>query len=180
MTQSNDGGHCRWTRAKSSWSRRFWPVPETLSKERLRIIPETITDRHKKLLSMLPRSRSLTDRDLRKFTKWLPHFRDVFMRDELPSYASPYECAIVNLDSGHGLGTHWVAYSKKANSIYYYDSFGNLPPPKELIEYFIGRGGGGATNNDENINIFYNYKRNQSYNEFNCRHLCLKFLYDIF
>lgn len=63
------------------------------------------------------------------------HFRGIFMRDNLPKSPKRNECAIINLDSVNGLGTHWVSYCKLNNIAYYFDSFGNLPPPKELIEY---------------------------------------------
>ena len=97
----------------------------------------------------------------------IPNFRGVFMRNELPaSGPRNQECAIVNLDDKNGPGTHWVAYKKHYNKINYFDSFGQLPPPLELVKYF-GRG-----------NIKYNYDRYQDFDTFHCGHLCLKFLYN--
>lgn len=88
------------------------------------------------------------------------------MRDNLPeSKPLRNECAIVNLDSSNGPGTHWVAYYKKGSHIEYFDSFGNLQPPNELIDYLGDK-------------IKYNYIKYQDYNSVNCGHLCLKFLYD--
>lgn len=80
---------------------------------------------------MLPKNRPLNDLEMQKFIKTLEikHFRGVFMRDRLPKKPFINECAVVNLDSIYGSGTHWVAYCKKKNDVYYYDSFGNLPPP---------------------------------------------------
>lgn len=88
------------------------------------------------------------------------------MRNALPS-TGPYvkECAIINLDSKDGPGTHWVAYIKNRKNILYFDSFGDLRPPNELVKYF-GR----------DANIKYNYNRHQNFNSFICGHLCLKFL----
>jgi len=64
-----------------------------------------------------------------------PYFRGVFMRDALPiSGARRNESGIVNLDDA--VGTHWVAYAKRNNRVIYFDSFGNLRPPKELVRYF--------------------------------------------
>ncbi|KAJ8969746.1 hypothetical protein NQ317_009580 [Molorchus minor] len=60
----------------------------------------------------------------------------VFMRDCLPSKPRRYESAILNLDSEEGPGTHWVAYKKTGDSILYFDSFGSLKPPIELVRYF--------------------------------------------
>lgn len=75
------------------------------------------------------------------------------------------ELAIVNLDNSHGPGTHWVAYVKMGKRVKYFDSFGNLQPPIELIRYF-----------GPNIDIMYNHKRFQNYDESVCGQLCAKFL----
>lgn len=88
------------------------------------------------------------------------------MRDNLPK-GRPFkiECGIINLDSSTGSGTHWVAYYKNNNLTKYFDSFGNLQPPLELIKYL-------------GPHITYNYTKHQDYSTVNCGHLCLKFLYD--
>lgn len=96
----------------------------------------------------------------------IPNFRGVFMRDTLPPRIySLNECGIVNLDDNHGSGTHWVAYVKHGIDVKYFDSFGNLRPPRELIDYF-----------GKNARITYNYTRLQNFNETICGELCLKFL----
>lgn len=84
------------------------------------------------------------------------------MRDQLPKTPLRRECGIINLDTHGGPGTHWVAYRKINNDVEYFDSFGNLQPPTEVINY-LGR------------NITYNYKREQ-FEIYNCGHLCLSFL----
>lgn len=89
------------------------------------------------------------------------------MRDKLPKKINLNECGIVNLDSNNGPGTHWVAYKKRNNQLIYFDSFGDLQPPKELIAYF---------GND--CRIHYNHNAYQSYNSVKCGHLCLSFLYE--
>ena len=86
------------------------------------------------------------------------------MRDALPLQPLTNETAIVNLDSSLGSGTHWVCYRKVGKSIYYFDSFGNLRPPRELLRYF----------GDCEVN--YNYRRVQTFDSVVCGHLCLKFL----
>lgn len=102
--------------------------------------------------------------DLLKASKQVKHFRDVFMRDTLPSKPWNRESGIINLDSQDGLGTHWVAYKKSGNLVKYFDSFGNLSPPQEVIKYF------------KNCEIKYNHDRYQHFNTYNCGHLCIDFL----
>lgn len=87
------------------------------------------------------------------------------MRNKLPK-SGPAKCesAIINLDEDVGAGTHWVAYTKRGKKVVYFDSFGNLQPPVELMTYW----GVGSVN--------YNYKRYQKYDTVECGHLCLKFL----
>lgn len=85
------------------------------------------------------------------------------MRDELPKRPHRNECGILNLDSHHGPGTHWTAYYKNGRYIEYFDPFGDLQPPLELLDYLGSR-------------IFYNHEQYQTYNTFNCGHLSLEFL----
>jgi len=94
------------------------------------------------------------------------YFRGVFMRNALPiSGIRRNESGIVNLDNATGPGTHWVAYAKRDNHVIYFDSFGNLRPPKELVRYF-----GNVTK------IEYNRTSYQTYNQSICGQLCLQFL----
>ena len=87
------------------------------------------------------------------------------MRNDLPINGPKYrESAIVNLDDQSGPGTHWVAYRKNGNNIVYFDSFGDLQPPIDLMLYF------GVDN------VKYNHERYQDFDTFVCGHLCLKFL----
>lgn len=95
--------------------------------------------------------------------KYIPYFRGVYMRDKLPKKAYRRECGIINLDTYRGPGTHWVAYYKNNNDAEYFDSFGNLQPPLEVLKY-LGN------------NVTYNYKREQPFNTYNCGHLCLQYL----
>ena len=87
------------------------------------------------------------------------------MRNSLPANGPKFnEAAIVNLDDKTGPGTHWVAYRKNDKNVVYFDSFGNLKPPKELLNYL------------DVATIEYNYETFQKYDTFICGHLCLKFL----
>lgn len=60
------------------------------------------------------------------------------MRDKLPSNPCNVERIIINLDSNFGRGTHWVAIKKNNNHAFYFDSYGDLPPPPEIVKY-LGR-----------------------------------------
>lgn len=113
-------------------------------------------------------NRALFDVDLIKFAKKLkiPYFRGVFMRDSLPHTPRRYESAIINLDTQEGSGTHWVAYKKCNDNVNYFDSFGALKPPFELVRYF-----------GDKCKIRFNYNSYQKFNTINCGHLCLEFLY---
>ena len=87
------------------------------------------------------------------------------MRNAMPLDGPKFkEAAVINLDDKTGPGTHWVAYHKIGQDVTYFDSFGNLKPPKELMNYL------GVDS------VKYNYKNYQKYDSFNCGHLCLKFL----
>jgi len=68
----------------------------------------------------------------------LKNFRGVFLRDTLPKKPKRNVCAIMNLDDTSGNGTHWVAWFKRGNDNFYFDSFG-LSPPTELKNY-LNRG----------------------------------------
>lgn len=116
--------------------------------------------------------RALTDRDIREFARaHIPKFRGVFMRDTLPM-RKPWhsESGVVNMDDSTSPGTHWVAYKKIGNRVLYYDSFGDLSPPVELVIYL--------QRDNASVNIEYNYDRYQNFDSFRCGHLCLKFLLD--
>jgi hypothetical protein len=89
------------------------------------------------------------------------------MRNQLPPHVYDNESAIINLDDDIGPGTHWVAYKKRGKDVEYFDSYGNLRPPTELISYLCTKSG---------TRIRYNTARFQSLNAWNCGHLSLAFL----
>jgi len=89
----------------------------------------------------------------------LKNFRGVFLRDTLPKKPKRKECAIMNLDDISGNGTNWVAWFKRGNDKFYFDSFG-LPPPTELSNYLNGY-------------VCYPTEQIQPRQEVICGHLCL-------
>lgn len=98
----------------------------------------------------------------------IPHFKGVFMRDKLlKKKKAKKECWILNHGSSKTNGTHWTALAKINNKAFYFDSFGKLPPPFEVIEYL-----------GNNIQLFYNSRKYQNYGTVICGHLCIRFLHD--
>lgn len=89
------------------------------------------------------------------------------MRDNLPKSVNKIESLVLNHDLTRNQGTHWTALVKVGDKAYYFDSFGKLPPPLELIHYLGPK-----------TQIHYNYTRYQEFNSVLCGHLCLKFLHD--
>ena len=57
----------------------------------------------------------------------------------------------MNLDNSRNAGTHWVAVKKVGKKVVYFDSFGDLQPPLELMQYFKG------------LKVSYNPKRFQDF-----------------
>ena len=64
----------------------------------------------------------------------LKNFRGVFLRDTSPKKPKRNECTIMNQDDTSGDRPHWVAWFKRGNDKWYFDSFG-LTPPTELNNY---------------------------------------------
>lgn len=89
------------------------------------------------------------------------------MRNDLPKWPWKNEAGIINLDDKANPGTHWVAYKKTGTDVEYFDSFGNLRPPLEVMQYFAGS------------NISYNTEKKQKFNTRTCGHWCLRFLYNM-
>ena len=106
----------------------------------------------------------LSNFELESYAESIPYFRGCFMRDQLPYCAKRIECAIINLDTSSGPGTHWVCYIKRGNRVNYYDSFA-VTPPVELLHYW----------GDKAV-VSFNYSVDQKSGEVICGHLCLKFL----
>ena len=79
---------------------------------------------------VIPSDRGLTNVDLVHYIEKLkvPHFRGVYMRDELPSHVETLECGIMNFNRSDQLGSHWVCYVKNHNTRIYFDSFGQITP----------------------------------------------------
>ena len=109
----------------------------------------------------------LSNLDIERLVKDLKikYFRGVFMKDELPKKVKETECGIINLENSYQEGSHWTAYHKNKNKKYYFVSYGDAPPPKELVRYLGSR------------NLIYNNWGFQNYDDPPIwGHLCLKVL----
>lgn len=117
---------------------------------------------------MVIKSKGLFGHDLEKLAKKLDvdNFRGVFTKDLLPKLPRRNETMIINLDTILGYGTHWVATRKSGCRVIYFDSYGNIPPPIEIVSYYRGS------------EILYNATRFQTFNTTNCGELCLEFLHN--
>ena len=80
--------------------------------------------------------KALTNVDILNYVSLLkiPHFRGVFMRDELPQKIKTLECGIMNFNTHEQTGSHWVCYMRNGNTRLYFDSFGQITP-LELQKY---------------------------------------------
>ena len=88
------------------------------------------------------------------------------MRQLLPHEGpNEIECGVINLGDIRSNGTHWTCYVKIGDKKLYFDSYGNAPPPLELVAYLGGDG------------LVYNTHKIQNFTDPPiCGHLCLEVL----
>ena len=117
---------------------------------------------------------ALTNLDILRYVDQenIPNFRGVFMRDTLPrSGPNQTECGVVNLNTSHEPGSHWVCYFKDGEKRVYFDSFGQITPI-EIQKYL-------KTSQEIKKNAMV-IQRNtdivQAINSSNCGQLCLAVL----
>jgi len=65
------------------------------------------------------------------------------------------QCDKIKSENSSEEGSHWAAYYKN-NDKKYFDSYGNVYPPKQLVKYLGLK------------NLFWNYERFQNYNDPPC------------
>lgn len=109
----------------------------------------------------------LSDLQLKKFIKTLSLdrgvFRGVYSRDRLPKRKKRSEFGILNLDSSRNKGTHWCAWRRIKNIIFYFDPWG-IPPPIEFRHYA------------NPIKVVFSTRTFQNYFCEHCGALCLIFI----
>lgn len=115
--------------------------------------------------------RPLTNYDIQNLVlkMKIPYFEGIYMRDTLQLKGKPKvrECWILNHGTSQTDGTHWTALVKNHHTAFYFDSFGNLPPPLEVIDYLNGT----------KTQLYYNIRKYQGFDTVICGHLCVKFLF---
>jgi hypothetical protein len=92
----------------------------------------------------------------------------IYMKDELNSDLKQ-GCYIINLQNHDEGGSHWTAFIKDRNDIYYYDSFG-VVPPQNLYDVF----------KIDSHNIYYLdqlNRRDQNIDSTSCGWWCIAYLY---
>lgn len=108
---------------------------------------------------------TLTNYDIIQICKHLKiKLNGIFMKDELhgPLKAGNY---IMNLQNHNQSGSHWTCFIKKKNTIYYFDSYGIVPPQNQID--LIHR---------EGYNILYNKEQIQDLDSDLCGWWCIAFL----
>jgi len=119
---------------------------------------------------------ALTNIDLENYAKKLkiPHFKGVYMRDEVKYLKKNRgnECGIMNFNTTHEPGSHWVCWVKRGKERIYFDSFAQHIP-KELEKYLKTTT---EIKNDKSC-IKRNYVVVQHINTVECGALCLYTLY---
>lgn len=96
--------------------------------------------------------------------KDIKNFRGIFSIDNLPTKPWAKESCIVNLSVSRQEGSHWVCFEKKGKTVRYFNSFGNLRPPFEIVDYL------------KDCRFLYNRKSYQKYSQKICGQLCVLFL----
>ena len=110
------------------------------------------------------KNRPTTALELLRMCKSISNFRGVFCFDNLPFKPWHNESCIINLCLSHQEGTHRVCFEKKGQIVRHFNSFGNLKPPIEIVNYL------------RDCKIFYNRKRHQNFSQSICGQLCVLFL----
>lgn len=95
-------------------------------------------------------------------------FKGVYACDRLPKRITRKPaCLIVNTDPAHKPGTHWIAiYISKSGKSEYFDSYGNPPYLKSVINFMYRHGNG----------YIYNMKQLQSLFSSYCGNYCCQYI----
>ena len=89
----------------------------------------------------------------------------IYMKDEIPNDLKEGNY-IINLENSNQSGSHWTCFIKDKNNIYYYDSFG-VVPPQNLYDISV----------KNSLNLYYIDKHDQNLDSTSCGYWVIAFLY---
>ena len=89
----------------------------------------------------------------------------IYMKDEIPTDLKEGNY-IINLQNSYENGSHWTCFIKDKNNVYYYDSFG-IVPPQNLFNIAV----------KNSLNLYYIDKHDQNLDATSCGWWCIAFLY---
>jgi hypothetical protein len=110
--------------------------------------------------------KTLTNTDLYKLAQKYNIEIKVIMKDELNLNNFTNGFYIMNLQNHNQGGTHWTAFVKKGNRVFYSDSFGQYPPENEYQIF----------NKRKSSDIYVSTNEIQDYNSQLCGWFALSFL----
>jgi hypothetical protein len=89
----------------------------------------------------------------------------IYMKDELEDNLKEGNY-IINLENSNQSGSHWTCFIKDKNNIYYYDSFG-VVPPQNLYDISV----------KNSLNLYYIDKHDQNLDSTSCGYWVIAFLF---
>ncbi len=89
----------------------------------------------------------------------------IYMKDEIPTDLKEGNY-IINLQNSYENGSHWTCFIKDKNNIYYYDSFG-VVPPQNIYNISV----------KNSLNLYYIDKHDQNIDSTSCGYWVIAFLF---
>ena len=89
----------------------------------------------------------------------------IYMKDEIPTDLKEGNY-IINLENSDQSGSHWTCFIKNKDNIYYYDSFG-VVPPQNLYDISV----------KNSLNLYYIDKHDQNLDSTSCGYWVIAFLF---
>lgn len=109
------------------------------------------------------KNKELTNIDINKKLSKIKGYAGCFLKSEIQMKPSDI-CAVVNLES-HPPGSHWVSFYIRSGILYYFDSFG-IVPPNEIVEIAKNR----------KLEIVYQDSDLQKLSSKRCGYYCVYFI----
>ena len=115
-------------------------------------------------MTLLPHP--LTNFEIQEYYQNEPRFNGVFSRDNLFNNNNNIKngAYIINLNEYHDIGTHWVVLYVNNKIVTYFDSFGVVHIPKEIMKFIVRK------------KIIINIYRIQAYDSIMCGYFCNGFI----